>query len=204
MESEKPHISALSRLRDDVRRFNVQIDDMDWRKFARQTSPISVSARGQIQSQARVSDVWIFLASGIAASEQTWRDGATTITRFFTADDICANFTSVWRQDIAADDLIALTDISGLAIPDHVFRPEYLHGGPLGTYLRMKAITTHLLDKELLCAKTSNRIEIRYQFLEQYQPDVIDRVTQKDIARFLGVTPQGLSRFLRNRNSTSD
>ncbi|MEM0976411.1 MAG: hypothetical protein AAGJ34_02630 [Pseudomonadota bacterium] len=200
MEHDALYQSALLRLRDDIKHFQVEILEDEWNHFARQVSFLNVRAGLQIQNQARISDIWVFLVSGIAASEQTWRDGTTTITRFFTPGDICANFTSVWRQEIAADDLIALTDVSGLAFPDQVFRPEYLSGGSFGTYLRLKMITTHLLDKELLCAKTSKRIEMRYQFLEEYQKDVIDAVMQKDIARFLGVTPQGLSRFLKHKN----
>ncbi|MEO0343978.1 MAG: hypothetical protein AAF198_11140 [Pseudomonadota bacterium] len=192
---------ALDRLRHDIQEFGVDIDPPGWSQFAGHASAIDISAGERIQSQARISEIWVFLASGIAASEQTWHDGTSTITRFFTPGDLCANFTSVWQKEIAADDLIAMTDIKGLALPDHIFRREYLHGDALGLYFRMKAMKTHLLDKELLCAKTSNRIELRYRFLEEYQAEVLGAVMQKDIARFLGVTPQGFSRYLKQKKS---
>ncbi|MEM9794728.1 MAG: hypothetical protein AAF848_17440, partial [Pseudomonadota bacterium] len=76
-------------------------------------------------------------------------------------------------------------------------------GGVFGQYLRIKAMETLILDKDILCAKTSNDTEVQYSFLERSFPEVVQRATQKDVARFIGVTPQGLNRFLRNRKSSS-
>lgn len=192
---------ALASLENDIQRKGVELDFVEWGQISQRCKYIHIQTGEKIQNQARVADSWIYLSDGIAASEQTWLDGTTSIARFFEPGDICANFTSVWTRNIASDDLVAMTDVAGLAIPDDVFKREYLGGGFFGTYLRNKSMDTHLFDKELICAKTSGRTEVRYQFLEQYHLKVISSVPQKDIARFLGITPQGLSRFLRMRKS---
>jgi len=94
-----------------------------------------------------------------------------------------------------------VTDVADLAIPNDVFRREYLEGGFFGTYLRFKMMEAHLFAKEPICAKTPGQTEIRYRFLEEPHQNVIGSVRQKEVSRFLGVTPQGLSRFLRRRNA---
>ncbi|MEO1679873.1 MAG: cyclic nucleotide-binding domain-containing protein [Pseudomonadota bacterium] len=195
---------ALDALERDFVRLGIMLSPQDWRGICGRLTDLSFPSGQTIQNQAHVANAWVFLVSGIAASEQTWDDGTTTIARFFLAGDFCANMTSAWTGDIASDDLIAITDVTGLSLPDSLFRPEYLSGGAFGTYLRIKAMETHLFDKELICAKTVGRSEIRYRFLEHYQADVIARARQQDIARFMGVTPQGLSRFLRRRNRPTD
>jgi len=196
-------MDGLERLKGDLKAFGVELDANDWQNIRRQALEVSVPAGDKIQNQSRVAASWIFLSSGIAASEQTWSNGTTTIARFFEPGHICANLTSVWTQDIASEDLIALTEISGLALPDSFFRHEYLEGGRFGTYLRLKMVEAHLFAKELVCAKTSGRTETRYQFLAKYHGDIIPQLHKKDIARFLGITPQGFSRFLRKQKSTT-
>ena len=185
-------------------RLGVAMDARLREDLARRATDIHVNAGDKIQNQARVAQTWVFLSDGIAASEQGWADGSTTIARFFEAGSFCANVTSVWTGDIAADDLVAVTEVRGLALPDAYFREEYLHGGALGAYLRLKMIEAHLFAKELVCAKTSGRTAVRYRFLETHHRAVIGSVPQKDIARFLGITPQGLSRFLRREKMSPD
>lgn len=194
-------MTPLALLERDVRQSVAAFDLDEWQGMCRRFKYIRVSAGHKIQNQARVADSWMYLSEGIAASEQSWRDGTATIARFFEPGDFCANISSVWTRDIASDDLVAMTDVAGLAIPDDFFRREYLEGGFFGVYLRLKMVEAHLFAKELICAKTSGQTETRYRFLEEYHQTVIGTVAQKDIARFLGVTPQGLSRFLRRRKS---
>lgn len=189
-------------LASDMRRFGIALTTDEWDTIRKRFSSVRVPKGETIQNQARIAESWIFLTEGIAASEQTWSDGTTTIARFFEPGHICANFTSVITQDIASDDLVAMTDVVGIAIPDSLFRREYLKGGRFGEYLRLKMIDAHLFAKELVCAKTSGRTEARYQFLLRYHTAVLGNVQQKDIARFLGITPQGLSRFMRRHKSS--
>ncbi|MEM1400866.1 MAG: hypothetical protein AAGF58_13330 [Pseudomonadota bacterium] len=191
----------MASLEDDIQRLGVTLDLVTWEGIAQRYRDVQIRAGDKIQSQARVANSWIFLSKGIAASEQTDLDGVSTVARFFEPGDICVNLTSAWTRDIASDDLVALTNVEGIAIPDAIFRREYLEGEGFGTYLRLKMMSAHLFAKELICAKTSGQTETRYRFLEQHHRNIIGMVQQKDIARFLGMTPQGLSRFLRRRKS---
>ena len=191
-------VSALAVLRDDVAASGVTLPAADWARIAAQLTEARFPGGAVIFSQGRIADRWLFVARGIAASEQSSSDGGATIARFFEPGQVCANVTSAWRQDFASDDLIAMTPLDGVLLPDPVLRHEYLRGGAFGEYLRLKVMETLLFDKDLLCAKTSTDTAVRFRFLHDRYSEVVQRVPQKDLSRFLGVTPQGLSRFLRS------
>lgn len=191
--------SPMSALERDVRAVAAAMTDAEWRSIRARCAEARFPAKSVIFSQAHISDRWLFVTEGVAASVQSSVDGEATIARFFETGQICGNLTSAWRRAVASDDLVAVTDVAGVLLPDRVLRAEYFDGGAFGGYLRRKIIETLLFDKELICAKTSTDTRVRYRFLEDNHDRVIADAPQKDIARFLGVTPQGLSRFLRGR-----
>ncbi|MEM9501064.1 MAG: cyclic nucleotide-binding domain-containing protein [Pseudomonadota bacterium] len=159
------------------------------------------SAGESIYGQHLIGDRWLFVTKGVVASEQSHSDGSHSIARFFERGQFCANLTSTWMKEFATDDLIAITDVAGVELPDQFFRENYLHGGPLGEYLRHKLMETLCFDKEMIVAKTIGLTEVRYRVLEDLHEQVIGLTRKKEVASFLGITPQGLSRFLRNRAS---
>ncbi len=194
---EKPLAALLS----DMARLGIALSDADWVGLAPQFDVVQFAPDEVIDRQTEIAERWFFVTQGIAASRQTHLDGQISIARFFEKGQVCANLTSAWTQQYAADDLIALTELAAVAIPDTLFRNEFLGGGELGRYLRLKAMETLCFDKEVLSAKSRVDTEIRYQFLERYHEAVLDRVRQRDIAAFLGITPQGFSRFKRKRRA---
>ncbi|MEO1492976.1 MAG: hypothetical protein AAFV19_12560 [Pseudomonadota bacterium] len=174
----------------------------DWERLVPRVSAFACPAKQVILSAAQVADRLLFVTAGIAASEQVYPDGTAGIARFFEPGHICTNVTSAWERDIAEDTLIAITPVEGVMMPLALFMEEYLDGGAFGRYLRQKLLDVIAFDKAVICAKTLTRTEDRYRFLETQYADVITQVPAKDIARFLGVTPQGLSRFLRQRRES--
>ena len=193
-------VTAKSRLRQDMERLDRVLCDGEWGKLSRDFTTCTYAMGDTILSSARIADRWIFLTEGVVASEQATQGGDALIARFFEPGQFCSNLTSAWTRQLASDELIAVTDVEGVLIPDTLFRHEFLRGGVFGEYLRLKCMETLLFDKDVLCAKTSNSTEVQYRFLEQSYTQVIARTTQKDLARFMGLTPQGLNRFLRRRN----
>lgn len=57
--------------------------------------------------------------------------------------------------------------------------------------LLMLAMKKEKREYELLCLSP----EQRYQLLKEKRPEVLEKVTQNDIARYLGITPVALSRI---------
>ncbi|MEM8555010.1 MAG: cyclic nucleotide-binding domain-containing protein [Pseudomonadota bacterium] len=191
-------MDAFSILREDMATRGVEVSDNDWSDLSDQFSPL-VRDKGQvIFPSGNVGDRWLFLGSGIAAAEQTSVDGEVHIARFFSKGEICGNLKSTWQGDLGADTLIAITPVTGLTVSHDVFRHEYLDGGVLGRYLRLKLVDTLLAARDVIVTKTINDTEAKYQFLEHRYGADLARIPKKHVARFLGITPQGLSRFLRS------
>lgn len=192
-------VRAIDAFLNDIGLYGVALGPDTWRDLSKDFVGCAYAKGDVILSSARVADRWLFLTRGIAASEQTTPEGQALIARFFEPGQICTNITSAWSRRPGSDDLIAITDVEGVLIPDPLFREEYLRGHAFGEYLRLKCMETLLFDKDILCAKTSNDTEVQYRFLEQNYDEVVLRTTQKDLARFIGLTPQGLNRFLQAR-----
>ncbi|MEL6235708.1 MAG: cyclic nucleotide-binding domain-containing protein [Pseudomonadota bacterium] len=192
-------MSPLDRLFEDVRCRGATLDQGEQDRLRRTLHAVSSPAGTALLGQGQVADRWIFLTSGIAASEQCRADGSSSIARFFEAGQFCTNLSSILTGELAEDALIAITDCAGVAVPDRQFRQDYLDGAGFGRYLRLKVLDSYLFDKELICAKTSARTDARYDFLMRHHHAVLSMAPKKDIARFMGMTPQGLSRYLRSR-----
>lgn len=195
-------IRPFQALEKDISDHGVELSSTAWLALRESLSEVRARSGSCIYGQQAIGDRWLFLTDGIAASRQTHADGSLSIARFFEKGQFCTNLTSTWTQDYASDDLLALTEVEGVEVPDYVFRREYLRGGAFGEYLRLIVMETLCFDKEIMVVKTVCTTETRYRFLEEQYEAVIGSVRHKDVAAFLGVTPQGLSRFLRRRRQT--
>jgi len=175
------------------------LEPAEWAQVCELFEPVEAKRSGTLLDSAQVARDLFFVCEGVAASFQTTRDGDRQIARFFERGQLCSNVTSAWQKTVSEDELIALTDFAGLRIPFETFRSAFLRGGLLDTFWREAIFETLLFDKDILCAKTIRNVGTRYRFLATRYATVIKQVPDRDIARFLGITPQGLSRFLRNQ-----
>ncbi|MEO0536440.1 MAG: cyclic nucleotide-binding domain-containing protein [Cyanobacteria bacterium P01_A01_bin.123] len=196
-------MTAISSLEDDIYSYGIHLKSPEWNEIKSRISEFEFVKKSVIFSQALICDKVFFVTDGIAASEQTLAEGVSPIARFFSRGQFCSNITSALIQEYANDTLIAITDVNSVSMPMEFFLKEYHKGKAFGEYLRKKVLETLLFDKEVMCAKTTLNTEYRYRFLEERQQDVIHRVSDKDIARFIGITPQGLCRFLKHRRGNS-
>ena len=177
------------------------VADADWRVVAAQLEAVSARRGDVLLDSATVTKHMLFVSRGIAASQQIDADGDTHIARFFENRQLCTNITSAWQQSVSSDQLIAVTEFEGVRVPFAMYRDEFLSGGPLAAYWREMTLQTLLFDKDLMCVKTMRHVEARYRFLAERYERVVTDVPDKHLARFIGITPQGLSRFLKNRRT---
>ena len=196
-------MTAISSFEEDIFSHEIHLKSFEWNEIKSKISEFSFTKKSVIFNQNFICDKIFFISDGIAASEQIMAEGVSPIARFFSRGQFCSNITSALTKEYANDTLIAITDVSGVSMSINFFLEEYYRGNAFGEYLRKKILETLLFDKEILCTKTLLNTEYRYRFLEERQQDVIRCVQDKDIARFIGITPQGLCRFLKYRYQKS-
>ncbi|MDJ0733566.1 MAG: hypothetical protein QNJ47_05670 [Nostocaceae cyanobacterium] len=194
-------MTAISSLENDILSHEIHLKLLEWNEIKSKISEFSFTKKSVIFSQTLVCDKIFFISDGIAASEQIMPEGISIITQFFSRGQFCSNITSALTKEYANDTLIAITDVNGVSMSINFFLEEYYKGNAFGEYLRKKILEGLLFDKKIICTKTLLSTEYRYRFLEEHQQDVIHCVPDKDIARFMGITPQGLSRFLKHRSA---
>ena len=192
-------MAALDAFRADIAGAIGDLQETQWDRIHTGCNPVSFYPKETIFGQKDIADRILFVASGITASEQVYEDGSSGIARFFETGQFCTNLTSLWHRQMAEDTLFAVTGVTGVLIPMSFFEREYFQGDAFGQYLRRKVLDTLVFDKSVMVAKTLTSSEARYRFLEDQYDRVVSDVPANLIARFLGMTPQGLSRFLRNR-----
>ena len=92
-------MEAIEALKKDVQRCGCSLDAAEWHRLSKEFQKCAFLKGDVILSQARVADQWLFLSSGIVASEQSNPDGNSLIARFFEAGHLCSNLTSAWRRE---------------------------------------------------------------------------------------------------------
>ncbi|MEL6169503.1 MAG: hypothetical protein AAFR35_12495 [Pseudomonadota bacterium] len=192
-------MTGFRALRDDMEAVDEQVTKTDWLRISSDLTDVSYEPKDEIFPEFRVTKAVLFVVSGTTASERTLADGSTPIARFFEPGHLCTNLDSFWLRENALERLFAITSVTGILIPHEIFEAEYLDGGPFGRYLRKKVMQTLIFDKSVLVAKTLTNSEMRMRFLETEYRNVVRDVPAMHLARFLGMTPQGFSRFQKNR-----
>ncbi|MEM6827705.1 MAG: hypothetical protein AAF553_07155 [Pseudomonadota bacterium] len=174
------------------------LDDASWRSVSADMVEVESRRGAVLLDSAQVTQHLFFVSRGIAATFQTSVSGDLQIARFFERGQLASNITSAWQQSVSADELVAMSGFAGVMVPFAQFRDQFMNGGALAQYWREMVLETLLFDKDLMCAKTFRDVGSRYQFLIERYEEVVEQVPDKHLARFLGITPQGLSRFLKN------
>lgn len=195
----RPEAAPREALRRDIAQGPAAPSAEEWRAFEAACTEVAFRKDDVVFEMAAVPDGLLFVTDGVAAAELALSDGRSLIYRFFERGQYCTTITSAWYETGTHDSITAVTDLAGVMLPFRWWREQYLTGAALGVYFRLKALENLLFAKDVIRVKTLNSTASTYAFLEERHADVIARVQQKDVARFIGVTPEGLSRFLKNR-----
>lgn len=139
-----------------------------------------------------------FVQSGMLKAYYTSEEGKEFVKSFIATNDIICSLTSAYSKGACSFSLICLEDTELLKIPFSKLS---------GSSKEYHEIATNMVDVllnfsmkkekreyEFLCLSA----EQRYRLLEKNSPEIVKKVTQNDIARYLGITPVALSR-IKNR-----
>jgi len=136
-----------------------------------------------------------FVQSGLLKAYYSSENGKTFVKSFIQASEIIGSVGSAFSNTKCSFGLICLEDsvlqkLSLQTIIDYG-KTDLTLANELIQFLLQLAMKKEKREFEFLCLSA----EERYQQLCENSPQLIPRVTQNDLAHYLGVTPVGLSRI---------
>ena len=191
----------VNEFKSEIASYGISIPEEEWNYFLNITEVKTAKKKEVIFSHTELCSHVIYLMSGITATINSY-DDIEVVTRFFQKGNFNTNIVSAESRSLASDILVAITDIEYLLLPFSFFLDSFLNSNTFGLFVRKKIMGMIIENKKNTTIKTINDTEIRCQFLEENYPDIIRNTPSKYIAMYLGVTPEGYSRFLSSRRKS--
>lgn len=150
-----------------------------------------------------VCEYFTFVVRGCLRLYKVGDDGVYHILQFATENYWILDLTSFHRKTPALLDIDALEDTMVLRINYAALIDLYLKAPKFDRIFRVLLENHFMLQQQRMAQLFSSTAEERYQlFLETY-PHLLNRLSQVQIAAYLGITPEFLSR-IRSRLAKRD
>ena len=158
-------------------------------------APVNIKSGACVFRQGDAHESIYVVTSGILKAFYLSESGVEMIKSFVFADEIIGSLSSAHWNDLASFSLTALEDSTLLKL-----NFGHLYSSAQSDSELARDVMDRLLEygrnkerreKELLTMSA----EERYRALLLEAPDSLHRIKQKDIARYLGITPVALSRI---------
>ena len=157
--------------------------------------------KGEFVFKQGDADTSIYVVkSGLMKASYLTLDGKELVKSFIQEGNFIGSLISCHSSEPCTFSLMCLEDCSLLQTrfidlqKAAINNPEF--SSSVITALLNLAIKKERREFEFLCLSAPER----YALFKQRYPSLIDRVTQNDIARYLGVTPVALSRIKQKAN----
>lgn len=152
--------------------------------------------RGQyLFRQGETDRALYFITKGLLKAYYLSDDGKENIKSFLREGDTIGSLKGFFGNSGCSFSLVCLEPCELISIDFELLysrsQADLDLANEMTRFLLTFAMKKETREFELLCLPA----EERYRRLLENAPGLVDRVTQNDIARFLGVTPVGLSRI---------
>ncbi len=174
--------------------FNAPVEA--WIDFAKLCEPVCFEKDEIIKEQDAAERYFYFILSG-SAGIFLWKENNFVCLDFAFENGFCCDYMSLLLRQPTQLQLVALEKSEMVRITsDNYFK---LVKTPVGQLIHQISMESSFIEKQQqqieLLTKTA---EERYKILSGKYPNIYQRVAQKHIASYLGITPQSLSRIRTN------
>lgn len=154
--------------------------------------------------QGDVDGSLYFVQSGLLKAYYISEDGKESVKSFLLPNDIIGSLTSVYLKESCSFNLICLEPAALKKIPFEILH-EYSKNNlevasDMIELLLLFAMKKEQREFEFLCMSA----EERFCRLKEVSPMLLEKVTQNDISRYLGITPVGLSRIKKRTHNKAN
>ena len=174
------------------------IPDLDWSLYEQYLSPVSARKGETLQEIGKpCTQIWHMVSGTSRKIEMA--EGVPITTHFYTAPKVFTVFESALRQIPSEQGIVCDEDAELMTIPFQQLRLLF------DKSQNIERISRRIVEEELIQEFKLRRMFIkmeaieRYVFIEENYPELLNRFQLKDVATFMGVTPESLSRLRKSR-----
>ena len=180
--------------------FGCKPTQAEWHRIRKNATERRFKARDPIYDDLGVSERVFFLSNGVAASYFNHEEGQVSLTRFFEPGHVATNVHCAFTHKYGRDRVLAVSEVVGVEFSSQFVLYEYTSSvGAFGRYIRLKIIEALEFEKDLLNCRSLNNSKTGINFLETRYKSAMKHALKKDVAAFLGITPQAYSRLQKRR-----
>lgn len=143
--------------------------------------------------------IWHMLSGAVRKTEVV--DGVSKTTHFYTAPKVFTVLESALNRSPSDLSIVCEEECNFLELPFE--RLSFLYDQSRFIERIGRRIVEHEFIEEFSIRRMFLKMDSleRYLFIEENHPDILKRFQLKDVATFLGITPETLSRLRKNRFS---
>ena len=168
-----------------------------WIEFAEFCEPVEFEKDQIIKSQGTAEKYFYFIIKG-SAGIFLWKENNFVCLDFAFENSACCDYMSLLTKEPTELEVMALEKSEMIRISSSDF--QKLGRKSVGQIIMQMTAEASFVEKQQqqieLLTKTA---EERYRILQTKFPNIHQRIAQKHIAAYLGITPQSLSR-IRNQS----
>ena len=164
-----------------------------WEKFASYCEVVGFKKNEVIKESHTTAKHGYFLLEG-SVGLFVWKENNAICTDLFLENSFFADDASLFSGKPSPIEIVALENSKALSISKSNI--EILQKTPIGTILFLEGEKNTNLEKQNQQIESMTlTAEERYHNLMKEKPELLQRIPQKHIASYLGITPQSLSRI---------
>lgn len=156
-----------------------------------------------LHNEGAVANYYWFVESGFIRSYVHDLQGNDISTDFYTIGDLVIDWISFFQKKPAKENIQALTDCIAWRIDYDSFQELYHGIKTFNEHGRGTMVQGYFSLKERSIAMITEQAKDRYVRLLKEKPEIIQNVSLKHIATYLGITDTSLSRIRKELMSES-
>lgn len=197
MQIIKNHSSQTDIVKDAIFRL-AKFSSEEWEFYSSKISEVSFKKKEFLIKQGEVENNAYYICSGAVRYVVNRRDGSQICTDLGFEKNFVSSFASFLSRGPSAVDIQAISPVIAMRLEHNTFQ-EFLQISKNGErFHRMIAEQMYIRETQRTYSLISQTAEERYLNLLKYQPNILQSVPIKDIASYLGIHPDSLSRIRNN------
>jgi CRP-like cAMP-binding protein len=192
-------MSATANIREQLQAL-LQAPMTDWEQFEAILQPVTFQAGDYLSEAGKTANAIFFIETGIVRV-YTLHQGKEISMDFAFPGAFTTSYASFITRQPAAVNLQAITPVSGYAFYYPDLQQLYASSHQAEKIGRLMAEYQYLnkYNRELSFLQLS--AQERYAQLLQQHPEVVQHISVKQIASYLGIEPESLSRIRKNMST---